>query len=74
MADSGLKRKTSAAAICGGCGVTVVPTVENSKSTTTCAPEHCHDGTSVALLSMILAFSSLSILASVLKLPNKTFY
>jgi hypothetical protein len=39
-----------------------------------CAPEHCHGGASVALLSMILAFSSVWILANVLKLPDMTLY
>jgi hypothetical protein len=36
------------------------------------APEHCHGGASIALPSMIRSFSSVSILANVLRLPNKT--
>jgi hypothetical protein len=38
------------------------------------AAEHCHGGAFIALLSMILAFSSLLLLASALKFPNKTPY
>jgi hypothetical protein len=73
--DFGLNRKTFAGVTSGCCGMTVVLIVlENSKSTMVCAPEHCHDGAFIALIFMILAFSSLSIIASALKLPNKTPY
>jgi hypothetical protein len=47
---------------------------ENPELTMMSAPEHCHGGASIALPSMIGAFSSLPILGNVLRLPSKTPY